>query len=35
MSFAERLKMARKKSKMTQKDLADKLEITPAMIAPI
>lgn len=33
MSFAERLKMARKKSKMTQKDLADKLEITPAMIA--
>lgn len=33
MSFANRLKEARKKVGFTQKQLADKLKITPAMIA--
>lgn len=33
MSFAERLKAARKKANMTQKDLANNLHVTPAMIA--
>lgn len=33
MSFSDRLKEARKKSGFTQKQLADVLEVTPAMIA--
>lgn len=33
MSFSDRLKEARKKSSFTQKQLADMLEVTPAMIA--
>ena len=33
MSFSDRLKEARKKSGFTQKQLADTLEVTPAMIA--